>query len=225
MFRIQNKENIAILEISGDILPNNYKELKDVFDLTTPIEVKDFFKNNPDKPIRVNINSNGGDVFSGTAICNMIREHKGKTTAYIESIGASIASVIAMSCDEVKMPKNSYLMVHKPWVTVTGNSEKLKETIDILDKIQNNIETVYMSKVKDGIKQEEIKELVNKETWLTGEEASKYFKIEVLEELKVLNYISNIKYDDIPELLIKNNDVKTEIPKELKNKIEKLQKI
>ena len=228
MILIQNKSDVAILEVSGDIVSNDYKYYKDDygFDLTTPIEVKDFFKNNPDKEIRININSNGGDVFSGTAIANMIKEHKGKTTAHIESIGASIASVIAMACDEVKMPKNAYLMIHKPWAYMGGNADDFEKTIELLNKIQNNIEEVYMSKVVNGIERKTITKLVNEETWLTGEEASKYFNITLLEELKVLNCTSGIKYDNMPDFLLPKNEVKkVEIPKELKEKIEKLEKM
>lgn len=208
MLKIQNKNDIAILEVSGDIMSNDYKFLKEDYDLTIPNDVKDFFKDNPNKDIRININSNGGDVFAGTAIVNMIREHKGTTTAYIQSIGASIASVIALSCDKVYMPKNSYLMIHKPFCRVVGNANELRATIELLDKIQSNIVDVYMthSKVDSTV----INELVDNETWLTGEEATKYFDVILTDSLNILNCVSDINYNNMPDF-ISNKEV--EVPK------------
>lgn len=208
MLKILNKNDVAVLEVSGDIMSNDYKFLKEDYDLTIPNDVKDFFKDNPNKDIRININSNGGDVFAGTAIANMILEHKGTTTAYIQSIGASIASVIALSCDKVYMPKNSYLMVHKPFCRTVGNANELRATIELLDKIQSNIVDVYMthSKVDATV----INELVDNETWLTGEEATKYFDVILTDSLNILNCVSDINYNNMPDF-ISNKEI--EVPK------------
>lgn len=225
MIKINNKSDIAILEVTGDIVANDYNFLKDDFDITTPIEVKNFFKENPNKEIQININSGGGDVFAGTAISNMIKNHKGKTTAHIESLAASIASVIAMSCDVIKMPKNSYLMIHKPSTYVYGNVFDFEKTIELLNKIQSNIEDVYMTKAISTIKKENIKNLVDEETWLTGEEAIKYFNIELIDDIEVLNCSTNIRYEKIPSCFKNIKNKKVEIPKELKQRIENLKKM
>lgn len=62
--------------------------------------------------IVVNINSNGGDVFSGVAIYNMLKRHPAKMIVNIDGIAASIASVIAMAGDVIHMPSNAVIMVH-----------------------------------------------------------------------------------------------------------------
>ena len=66
------------------------------------------------KNIDLRINSLGGNVFDGFAIHNALKSHKAKITVFIDGIAASIASVIAMSGDVVKMPENAMMMVHDP---------------------------------------------------------------------------------------------------------------
>ena len=46
---------------------------------------------------------------------------------------------------------------------------------------------VYKENLKEGVEIEEIQQLVDAETWLSGEEAEKYFKIEVVEAKEVAN--------------------------------------
>ena len=65
--------------------------------------------------ITVNINSNGGDVFSGIAIYNMLKKHPAHITVNIDGIAASIASVIAMAGDQINMPGNAVMMIHNAW--------------------------------------------------------------------------------------------------------------
>ncbi|MCU7258666.1 Clp protease ClpP, partial [Pseudomonas aeruginosa] len=63
----------------------------------------------------VNINSNGGDVFSGVTIYNMLRRFDAHITVNVDGLAASIASVIAMAGDTINMPGNAMLMVHNAW--------------------------------------------------------------------------------------------------------------
>ena len=61
-------------------------------------------------------------------------------------------------------------------------SEKQRED---LDNIESGIMNVYKENLKEGVEIEEIQQLVDAETWLSGEEAEKYFKIEVVEAKEV----------------------------------------
>ena len=56
------------------------------------------------KEITVNINSVGGDVFTGISIYNMLKRHKAKIIVNVDGLAASIASVIAMAGDVIRMP-------------------------------------------------------------------------------------------------------------------------
>ena len=66
-----------------------------------------------------------------------------------------------------------------------GNAIDFRKAQDNLDNIESGIMNVYKENLKEGVEIEEIQQLVDAETWLSGEEAEKYFKIEVVEAKEV----------------------------------------
>jgi len=88
------------------------------------------------KELNIYINSPGGSVFAGQAIYNILNRSQAKKVVYIDGVAASIASVIALAGDEIKVPSNAFMMIHKPWVLAIGNSDNLRKTADDLDDIQ-----------------------------------------------------------------------------------------
>lgn len=134
--------------------------------------------------ISVFINSDGGDVFAGQAINSMLKRHSATVTVYVDGLAASIASVIAMAGDKVIMPSNAMMMIHNPWSFAIGNSEDMRKMADDLDKIAESIVAAYREKT--GLSDEEIKAIMDKETWLTAEEAvEKGFADEIEESKKI----------------------------------------
>lgn len=140
-----------------------------------------------EEPIELHINSGGGSVVAGVAIANMIGRHKGKTTAYCDGLCASIATQIFFSADSCIMPANTFLMIHMPTTETAGNAAGLRKSAAQLDVIQRGLETTYMKKARDGVKAEQIHEMMNAETWLTAADAAALFKITVIEPLASLN--------------------------------------
>jgi len=130
--------------------------------------VKDFAKIDAET-IHLRINSPGGSVFDGTAIFNTIKQHKAKTITHIDGLAASIASVIALAADEVRMASNAFFMAHDPWSIVIGNAETMREEADLLEKVGGTISDTYMKKT--GKDEKEILAIMASETWLTAEEA------------------------------------------------------
>lgn len=167
---IQAKINdkVGVIEIYGEIADEKwYKE--DV----TPIEISEKLKGFEDcSDIHLRINSYGGSVFAGQAIINMLDSYKAKKTAYIDGIAASMASVIAVSCDEIIMPDNALMMVHKPIASAAGNATHMREAAEMLDKAEQTLIAVYMRHFKGT--EDELRNLLEKETWLTANEALQY---------------------------------------------------
>jgi len=121
------------------------------------------------KILNVRINSPGGDVFAGQAIYSMLKRCKAQVIVYIDGLAASIASLVAMAGDKVIMPKNSMMMIHKPWTVSAGNSDDMNKTIERLEKAEESMLSAYQDKT--GLEISEIKELLAAETWLTASEA------------------------------------------------------
>lgn len=121
--------------------------------------------------ITVRINSGGGDVFAAHAIYTQLKDHKAEIIVKIDGLAASAATIIAMAGDTVKIPENAMMMVHNPAIGLLGyyNSDELDKFSDILDSIKNSIIAAYKKKTKKDDK--EISKLMDKETWMTGQEA------------------------------------------------------
>lgn len=74
--------------------------------------------------------------------------------------------------DKPTIPKNAYLMIHKPWCDCEGNANELRKMADTLEAIEAGIWSIYEEHLAEGVTIEQIKELMEAETWLSGEEAA-----------------------------------------------------
>lgn len=119
--------------------------------------------------INLYINSYGGSVFEGTAIYNQLRRHAAHKTAYIDGFCCSIASVIAMACDEVVMPRNALMMIHNMWMSATGSAAELRKAADDLDVINAAGRAAYLERAGEKLTEEELVVMMDAETWLTAE--------------------------------------------------------
>jgi len=127
-YDIKAKGERAELRIYGDI-GQSWDEDEST-DARTVAEALDSVRGDID----VRINSFGGSVADGLAIFNALKRHQGRVTTHIDGVAYSIASLIAMAGDEVRMAANAMLMVHAPWGMALGNAPEMREMADILDK-------------------------------------------------------------------------------------------
>jgi ATP-dependent protease ClpP protease subunit len=81
-----------------------------------------------DRPVEVQINSPGGDMFEGFAIYNVLREHPQAITVKIMGMAASAASIIAMAGDTIEIGAASFIMIHNCEVVAVGNRHDMAET-------------------------------------------------------------------------------------------------
>lgn len=117
----------------------------------------------------VHIHSPGGSIIEGTAIYNILREYPPRKVCTVDGLAASMASVVAMACDEIRMPANALMMVHNPWMATAGDAEQLRNDAAFLDKLAVGIRGAYVRKT--GKTDEEIREIMDAETWMDGNEA------------------------------------------------------
>lgn len=194
-----------------EITPKNFKEeLDSLGDIKT---------------LNVYINSGGGDVFAGQAIYSMLKRYSATVNVYVDGLAASIASIIAMAGDNVKMPKNAMLMVHNPWSFGMGNANDFRKLADDLDKVRESMISVYEDKT--GMEKESIVELLNAETWMTAEEALEFgFADEIEEEKQVAASLNNrifaingLKVDITKYKNLQINKIQFEEPIPSENKI------
>ena len=216
---IKNLDEKAELHFYGEIVSDEWEKWSDLD--TCPEDVLNYLSEIEDyKKLDIYINSGGGSVFAGLGIYNILKRHKVRKTVYVDGLAGSIASIIAMVGDEIIVPSNSFIMIHKPLCGVCGNANDMREMADTLDRIEEGLINTYKTKLKDNVDIETIKAMVNAETWLTGEEASKYFNITVTEANKMIAKVdTNLlnSYKNVPENL-KTKDINMAEDLAIKNK-------
>ena len=164
-FALEKSDKTATLNIYGDITSypwfegdvsaaNLSKQLEAMTDVTQ---------------INVYINSYGGEVAEGLAIYNALRRHKAKVKTVCDGFACSIASVIFMAGDERVMNEASLLMIHNAWTFASGDAASLRKQADDLEKITQASVEAY--KAHSSLSEDEIKALMDAETWMLPEEA------------------------------------------------------
>ena len=129
-----------------------------------------------------------------------MKDSKMKVTTICDGFACSAASVVFMAGDERIIKEASLLMIHNAWTFVQGDSNALRKQADDLEKITQASVNAYKSKAT--ISEDEIKELMNNETWITAKEAVEYgfaTKTEIEDERGV----SQSVFGNIRETLLK----------------------
>ncbi len=151
------------------------------------------------KQINLHIHSPGGDVFDGIAIYNLLKNHPANITVYIDGLAASMASVIAMAGDEIIMPENAMMMIHKPWGIQGGDAEDMRNYADLLDKVENTLIPAYANKT--GKTPEELAEMLSAETWLNAKECVEQgFADKLAEPLVAMASIKSKKLEEFENM-------------------------
>jgi ATP-dependent Clp endopeptidase proteolytic subunit ClpP len=121
------------------------------------------------RDVDVYISSFGGDVVDGTVIYSALLQHQGTVNIIVDGWAVSIASVIAMAGDTVKISAIGMMMIHKPLNWCGGNANDMRKNADMLDKVEGSLSRAYTQKT--GIVAAEIAAMLDAETWMTAEEA------------------------------------------------------
>lgn len=151
--------------------------------------------------INLRINSPGGDVFDGAAIFNALERHSAKVITHIDGLAASMASIVALAGDEVRMAENAFFMIHHPWCLCIGNAEDMKKTAEILDKLGDSSIRTYVR--KSGQSEKQIRSWLDEETWFSAEEAKDAgFITEIVQSPGVESRFDLSIYSKVPDALM-----------------------
>jgi ATP-dependent Clp endopeptidase proteolytic subunit ClpP len=148
--------------------------LKNWFGDETSVSYKSFrdqvTKADP-KIINLFVNSDGGVVTDAMAIHDFMVDLEGKGVVInrkVRGIAASAATFLVTGKNS-SMSSNSWLMIHNVSGVAWGNVDELERYAATARKINNSIVSFYSKKT--GLKESEIQDMMNKETWMNAEEA------------------------------------------------------
>lgn len=119
--------------------------------------------------LTVHMNTPGGEVFDGIAIYQALKTYTGEVTVIVDSLAASIGSVIAMAGDKVVMAKNATIMIHEGHSVCAGNADEMKHMAMQLDNASANIASIYADRA--GGTTDKWREYMRAETWFNADEA------------------------------------------------------
>jgi len=159
------------VKIKGVIISNEWKGIYDWFgyDSTCPKDIEDALDIAQGADIEMDINSGGGDVYAGSEIYSLLKSYKGNITGRIVGIAASAASVIGMGCTKLVMAPTAQIMIHNVSSGAYGDYRNLQHNADVLKGWNTSIANAYQ--LKTGMEQKDLLKLMDKETWMTAQQA------------------------------------------------------
>ena len=150
--------------------------------------------------ITLYLNSSGGSVMDGLAIYNTLKRHKAHKTVEIDGFAVSIASIVAMSGDVIRMAENGMFMIHDPWIVTSGTADELRTQAEAMDKIKDGLAGTYQKKT--GLEIDDIKTMMTDETWMSAAEALEFgFIDEITAEQKMAAQYDLSRFKNAPKIL------------------------
>ncbi|SCI45790.1 ATP-dependent Clp protease proteolytic subunit [uncultured Clostridium sp.] len=210
-FQLTQNNNEVDIQIYGDITSWDWYE-SDVSSYTLSKQIEGLECD----VINVYINSYGGEVAEGLSIYNQLKRHKAKVKTVCDGFACSAASVIFMAGDERVMSTASLLMIHNAWTYASGNAKELRKQADDLDVITQASINAYMQEV--NITEEELKQMLDNETWIAPQEAlEKGFITTIVNEKDAEEVSQSVKKSLMKIILNSTNDDEDDNDDENKN--------
>nr|DAL67982.1 MAG TPA: Putative ATP dependent Clp protease [Caudoviricetes sp.] len=160
------------INIRGVLVQNDDKWIYDWlgYEATCPCDVTSILDEANGDDVQVVINSGGGSVIVGHEIYTAIRNYKGNLKIQVIYAG-SAASVVTEAAESEITPVGLY-MIHNCSGVARGDYRDMDKESQLLQTINKTIRNAYLDKT--GLSDEKLKELMDKESWLTAEEAVEY---------------------------------------------------
>lgn len=169
--RKKKEVNDMEIDVRGDIICNDDKWIYDWldWDSTAPCDIKKALDTKePGEILTVLINSGGGSVMAGQEIYSMLRDRT-DVEIKIQSLAGSAASVIAMAAKSEISPV-AMIMIHNVSISgASGDYHDMQKNVEILKQMNSALAKAYAEKT--GKSEEEILKLMDRETWLTANQA------------------------------------------------------
>ena len=188
MVRLKDRIDYTLLQsrriFLADAVTNESAE--DVIKKLWYLELQD-----PGKPILLLINSPGGSVDAGFAVWDQIKMISSPVTTLVTGIAASMGSVLSLAAAPGRRfaTPQSRIMIHQPAISgmVQGQATDLEIQAKEILKMKSLIINLYMKAT--GKTYEVIEKSIDRDTWMTAEEAKKFGLIDqIVESYKEIKF-------------------------------------
>ena len=158
-FDIQDKSDVVEIAIYDEIGP---------FGISSD-EFLAALKQANGRPVKLLINSPGGDVFDGIAMYNDAKAYPGDVIVSVTGLAASAASILAMAGDTIEIAESAFMMIHNAWALSIGDKRAMRKLAETLEQIDDDLADVYAART--GKPASEMSAMMDAETWLKGNAA------------------------------------------------------
>ncbi|SFP79774.1 ATP-dependent protease ClpP, protease subunit, partial [Halolactibacillus halophilus] len=159
------------ISVRGAIISNDVAWIYELFDIehTSPQMVMEQIEDANGDDLEVIINSGGGEVYAASEIYTELKSYTGTVETRVVGLAASAASVIAMAGDKVLIAPTAEIMIHNSSMGYHGDHRDMNKASEMLQNTDKTIANAY--RLKSGMDEKELLDLMGKETWLTPQDA------------------------------------------------------
>lgn len=186
------------IDVRGDIIGNDDKWIYDWlgWDSTAPADIRNALLTKPEgELLTVLVNSGGGNVLAGQEIYSMLYGRK-DVEIKIQSMAGSAASVVAMA-NTCEISPVAMIMIHNVSISgASGDYHDMQKNAEILKQMNSALAGAYVTKT--GKTQEEILKMMDRETWITANQALEMGFVDSIAEIapQYTNSLSGIRLTD-----------------------------
>jgi ATP-dependent Clp protease protease subunit len=138
------------------------------------LETADLVETAEPKPLKIFINSNGGDVFAAIPLIDAIKNSKIPIHTYVEGMAASAASLISMVGHKRYITKNSFMLIHELRTGVQGTYSDIMDEKENCDKLMQVIKKIYLERTAGKLESDVLEKILKRDIILTADECSNY---------------------------------------------------
>lgn len=162
-----------VINIKGTIIPDTDAWIYDYFGIesVSPNGISAQLAEANGDDVVIRINSNGGDIFAGSEIYDLISSYEGNTLIRIVGMAASAASVVAMAADSEIAP-TGLMMIHNVQSGTHGDYRDMEHSAEVLKEANRSIMAAYREKT--GMSEDELLALMDNETFMSADTAVEF---------------------------------------------------
>lgn len=197
------------INLKGTILSNDDADIMRWFgwlDVICPLDISNTLAEAAGGDVTVYINSPGGDLLAGSEMYGLLKAHEGKTTAVIQSHSASASTVAMMGCDVIRAEPPALICVHNPSGMADGDAKVHMTAARELKTVKEAIINAYMPRAK--ISREELSALMDKDMWITPQQAYEYGLVDEIIDGGELNGNNNIIVNAVGSLAMPTDEMR-----------------
>lgn len=127
---------------------------------------------NYEPEVRVNICSEGGDLFCGFSLMNLLEKSRVRVVTIAQGACCSAATFMLLGGQERRIAKNAYLLIHQLSSGMWGKYEEMKDEMKTCEKFMKMIRNVY--KTKTTIPDKKLDKLMKRDIYLEPAKALRH---------------------------------------------------